>query len=362
MPACATFSGAAVGTGGGDEGRGGACVAPGGWLASGERLAQATRAGTPTSAAAASRNSRRRPVGWLAGMGGASTTCLSGEQPPILAIPMSVDPLRVLRALAACPTAPFHEAYVAARARELCAELGLTCDADDFGNLLIRPDVPGAATGPIRIAFSAHMDHPGLEVISAGGDSEGHEIGRLLGSVDQQCFRQPVPVRLITAMAEVNGHIVESFTVQDETHLRLEAEHDVPAGTLGVFDVGSFQEDGDMLLMPAADDLAGCAAIIAALAGCRERGVAGALGVLTRAEEVSLAGATLLARSDRLPRDAVIVSVEASRPRPGAEMGGGAVIRAATFALPSIQLASSCCAGRQSAWPTSSPTCPYSAS
>ena len=50
-------------------------------------------------------------------------------------------------------------------------------------------------------------------------------------------------------------------------------------------------------------------------------------GVFTRAEEVGLVGARLLAEANTLPRDTLVVSLEASRSLPGAEIGGGPVIR-----------------------------------
>jgi putative aminopeptidase FrvX len=49
--------------------------------------------------------------------------------------------------------------------------------------------------------------------------------------------------------------------------------------------------------------------------------------VLTRAEEIGLVGATLVAQAGILPRDAVVVSLECSKALPGAEIGKGPVIR-----------------------------------
>jgi endoglucanase len=51
------------------------------------------------------------------------------------------------------------------------------------------------------------------------------------------------------------------------------------------------------------------------------------VGVFTRCEEVGLIGATLLARQGLLPPQTVVVSLETSRALPGAEIGGGPVIR-----------------------------------
>ena len=54
-------------------------------------------------------------------------------------------------------------------------------------------------------------------------------------------------------------------------------------------------------------------------------------GVFTRAEEVGLLGAILVARQRLLPGNTVVVSVESSRALPGAAVGGGPVIRVGDF-------------------------------
>jgi putative aminopeptidase FrvX len=81
--------------------------------------------------------------------------------------------------------------------------------------------------------------------------------------------------------------------------------------------------------MGAADDLAGCAVIALAL---RELAV-GSLpvdvtGIFTRAEETGLYGARLIVEDGAIPRDALVVSVEASRELPHVRSGNGVVVRA----------------------------------
>ena len=102
----------------------------------------------------------------------------------------------------------------------------------------------------------------------------------------------------------------------------------MPEGSFGVFDVGPFREVDGLLYQPAADDLGGCAAILSALLRCQAQGIrADVAGVFTRCEEVGLIGATLVARQGLLPPQTVVVSLETSRALPGAEIGGGPVIR-----------------------------------
>jgi endoglucanase len=95
-----------------------------------------------------------------------------------------------------------------------------------------------------------------------------------------------------------------------------------------VFDLVDFQLDGEFIRMRALDDLAGCASILATLAALSEQPPPGDVyGVFTRAEEVGLVGARLLAEARILPEDTIVVSLESSRTLPGAEIGSGPVIR-----------------------------------
>src|SRR5207249_2301392 len=122
--------------------------------------------------------------------------------------------------------------------------------------------------------------------------------GRLLGGLrtNRDYFQRPVGVRLYAGSAEVPGRILGFVEGAPEGTVRLEAEGAAPAGSFGVYDVGEFREEDGLLHQPAADDLAGCAAILCALGQLVERRTpANVAGVFTRAEEVGLIGATLVA-------------------------------------------------------------------
>ena len=79
-------------------------------------------------------------------------------------------------------------------------------------------------------------------------------------------------------------------------------EHEPPLPA--VFDLPDFQLDGGTIRMRALDDLAGCAAILAALERLALDGTdaVDVYGVLTRAEEEGLLGARLMAEAGTLPR------------------------------------------------------------
>ncbi len=244
-----------------------------------------------------------------------------------------VDVVALLEQLAALPAAPFHEAYVAERILALLRAAGLECSVDRYGNLLAwhrGARDRAARDAPAPLVFGAHMDHPGLEVVSAEP-----LLGRLLGArrTPLEYWNRGVPVRFSFDGQEAPGKITGAQVIEGEVVLALHSEASVPVGAFGVFDVGSFRSEGEWLHLRAADDLAGCAAIIGALARCAAQRVRDDIGGLfTRAEEAGLLGATLAARDRLLPPGTLFISVEASRALPGAELGGGAVIRVGDLA------------------------------
>jgi putative aminopeptidase FrvX len=113
------------------------------------------------------------------------------------------------------------------------------------------------------------------------------------------------------------------------TVCRIRAEEPLAVGQFAVLDLPSADVAGDEIRMGAADDLAGCALIVCALLAMRdEREPHDVHAVFTRAEETGLYGARLVAEDGLVPRDAYVVSVEASRALPGAEAGRGIIVRA----------------------------------
>ncbi|MCE2463437.1 MAG: hypothetical protein J4F46_05945, partial [Dehalococcoidia bacterium] len=116
--------------------------------------------------------------------------------------------------------------------------------------------------------------------------------------------------------------------------LRLAESRDLEFPRAVVFDLPDYHFDGELIHMRALDDLAGCASILTALIMlANNEDVGEVYGVFTRAEEVGLIGARLMAEGGTLPKDTIVVSLEASRTLPGAVIGQGPVIRVgdATF-------------------------------
>ena len=238
--------------------------------------------------------------------------------------------LDYLARLGAQPAVAFHENGVATAVRGALTEIGVSWRTDGFGNIIAR--IAGNDGGGVpAIAFMAHMDHPGFEVVGRDGD---YLIGRASGGIPAGAFEAGVPLHIVLPAgrrisAETVGKHGEERERQVLIRLAGGDSGEVPVPSAAVFDLPDFSIDEDYLVMRAADDLAGCGCILAALDRLRVEPPTGDVyGVFTRAEEVGLVGARLLAEAGTLPLDTLVVSLESSRTLPGAEIGNGPVIRA----------------------------------
>ena len=234
--------------------------------------------------------------------------------------------LDILARLGEQPAVAYWERGVASVIMAALQESGLEFQGDQFGNIIAH--ISGTRPNTAPLALVAHMDHPGFEAVGVQGSSL---IGNALGGVPAASFEPGVPLHVVlndglrlpatTAGTQGDGS-ARQVLIKLEEPIELELPRPV------VFDLTDFEVDGESIRMRAADDLAGCGSILAALIELSYRKPPGDVyGVFTRAEEVGLIGARLLAESGRLPGDTLIVSVESSRVLPGAEQGGGPVIR-----------------------------------
>ena len=233
-------------------------------------------------------------------------------------------PEEVLQQLALLPAASFHEERVAQYIQGYLSQEGVPFIVDRFGNIIAHY-VNGRAAQ--ALALVAHMDHPAFEVV---GSDNGKPQAILLGGVGYDYFRPGTPLRICTDSGAVPGFIASAERTADEgrTLFTIESAAPLSVGDWGVWEMADYAEEGDLLHLRAADDLAGCALALSTLAALRRRRAsADVYGVFTRAEEVGLLGATLVAQEQLLPSQTMIVSVEASRALPGAEQGAGPVIR-----------------------------------
>ena len=235
--------------------------------------------------------------------------------------------LDVLRGLGGAPATPFFEGRVARLVLGYLREMGAEHWRDEYGNIVARYR-RGDAAGRAAVAFVAHMDHPGFEVVEVDGL---RAVAAAQGGVPASSLTKATRVLLVTpegervpAVTVPAGDGLAQRRVGIELASPIGAEPPLPV----VFDLPDFELEGGVITMRALDDLAGCASIIAAL----ERVVvsqesADVYAVFTRAEEAGLYGARLVAESGVLPKETLVVSVESSSVIPGVAQGDGPIIR-----------------------------------
>ena len=245
--------------------------------------------------------------------------------------------LDILARLGSAPATSFSEDGVANLVQAVLGEMGVSFEDDAFGNIIAtlpsqsgksRSGTTAGATANPPIAFVAHMDHPGFEVVSSQGD---FLVGKALGGVPPGGFLAGLPLQVILPEGQrLSATVVERHGDDGDRQvlIRLAEPQSVPIPCPAVFDLVDFQLDGEFIRMRALDDLAGCGSILTALSILsQEESPVDVYGVFTRAEEVDLVGARLMAEANTLPKDTLVVSLESSRTLPGAEIAGGPVIR-----------------------------------
>ena len=237
--------------------------------------------------------------------------------------------LATLRAIVSAPTAPYHEARALAAIVGELERAGIAVSLDAYGQVLAR--VHRGEARPVAIV--AHTDHPAFEVVSA----HGHEgSARVLGGFRGGVLTVPVAVQVYDDRgAGPFAATVDRFVPDlDPAHnsagrVRIRSEAALVPGQWAVVDLPGLEVRGEELRMRAADDLAGCAIVVSALIElARGDTPVDVTGVFTRAEETGLYGARLIAEEGTIARDAIVISVEASRALPQAPAGGGIVLRA----------------------------------
>lgn len=243
--------------------------------------------------------------------------------------------LKTLGQLGRLPATSYYEHAAASYLTSRCESLGLEVQTDVWGNVLVSR--PGSEPGARGLAFVAHMDHPGFEAVSQDGD---RVTARVLGGLPPWTEESGAPVFAIAQDMDeaelgrfraerIKGELVGKAEGEAERSVVMRFDEPLPRLPLPVvFDLPDFDLGDGQIRMRAADDLAGCATIMAVMASAAEFDTPGAVyGLFTRAEEVGLIGALLAAEDSLLPRDTVVVSIETSLALPGAQQGDGPVIR-----------------------------------
>lgn len=234
--------------------------------------------------------------------------------------------IEILSDLDKCSATSFYEERVMSYIRAFLKDKGLDFRLDQYGNIIVHY-VTDPDSEPI--AYVAHMDHPGFELL--GLDDRGMSVARALGGVPPVSFDGGTKVKIIMGNEEEVTGVLEAKVngvLDRQVFIQPNGGVDIIEPAYAVFDLPEFLLLDDFIHMRALDDLAGCASIISVLESMVSQNIkANFYGVFTRAEEVGLIGARLVARDQELPENTTIVSIESSRTLPGAEQGKGPVIR-----------------------------------
>lgn len=167
------------------------------------------------------------------------------------------------------------------------------------------------------------MDHPAFVVTAVAGRRVEFEFR---GGVNPEYF-EGARVDFCESAAGLTGKVL-SYDPDRQTGLIESSRAGVEVGSIAMWRFGVDRAKPDRFLAPSCDDLAGCAAALAALDRSRGQSDLRHYGVLlTRAEEVGLVGAIHAARSGSIPADARLLSIETSRASANAPLGAGPVIR-----------------------------------
>ena len=233
---------------------------------------------------------------------------------------------QALMAIAACPTAPCHEAHVRACLLERLKELPhLTTRVDEFGNLhaSYEHQPEREPFQPFRLV--AHMDHPGFVVDRKDAAGELH----FAGGLEEKYFAGKGIVFYHEETRRPLGRaVIESTSFSDDVK-RVTLDRAIPAGaTFAMWDLPKARCTKRLFLSPACDDLAQVSTVLALLRRLAlSEARAGVHALFTRAEEIGFAGALAALKSKTPLALMPTLSLEASQARGFARVDGGPVVR-----------------------------------
>lgn len=229
------------------------------------------------------------------------------------------------------PTVPFHEEAVSQFIQNFCRNLGLSCQKDSYGNLKV---VYRRGKSRPSFAVTAHMDHPGFEVIRAGNEA----TVQLLGGVPDKFFKK-AKVIVCQNGRQIKGKVVGVSNLKKRRYF-IKANQPIQKNAFGYFDLPGVRIKNGLIHTKAADDLINVAVLLNFLKELVQRKVkTNLLCLFTRAEEVGFVGALGITKEKRIPKNLPILVLEASNAKAGkVTIGKGPVLRvgdrASTFSHP----------------------------
>ncbi|MEZ5065629.1 MAG: hypothetical protein R3B81_12925 [bacterium] len=243
--------------------------------------------------------------------------------------------LAIARGILSRPTATCLEHSPANWVRDFAAQRKLSCEADRYGNLLVKYPGRGAKPKAPPIVLVAHLDHPGFVVTDVQGDRAQLEFR---GGVRRVHAKRGTKLEFFAVGRDKpigQGEVVSSSEkgarragMLGSAVARITSGR-AAAGDFTMWAFPGYSERGGQIVSRCCDDLLGAAAALATLDEMvrdRPRG-AHVWGWFTRAEEVGLYGALAGITGRTIPKDARLLSLETSRALPHAPQGGGVIVR-----------------------------------
>jgi endoglucanase len=231
--------------------------------------------------------------------------------------------LSLAKQLLTLPTAPYHEHHISQFVTEYGRALGLTVTPDPVGNLVMK--LPSTSSRPMPpLVFVAHMDHPGFEILDT-------KRAQFLGGVPTEMFagsRFRVQTASGPAIARITRVIDPKKKILAIAPVPARAKPGWATGDYGMWDLPLYRATGDRLRAIAIDDVLSVVVALATMSELKRRRCRMPVwAVFTRAEEVGFHGAIEIAKTNRIPRAASVISLEMSKERPWARIGCGPIIR-----------------------------------
>ena len=188
--------------------------------------------------------------------------------------------------------------------KKFCKRVGLVYKQDRYGNLKVT-----YKQGNKRpIAFAAHMDHPGFEVLQTS--RVGAKV-RLLGGVPDKFFLK-ARVVLVDQNGSTKARVLKVLN-KKKREFWIKTKRPVRGKAFGYFDLPGFRLRKGMVYTKAADNLMSVAILLNLLEELvRKKSMANIICLFTRAEEVGLKGASKAIQNGFLPRSTPIIVLETS--------------------------------------------------
>lgn len=230
--------------------------------------------------------------------------------------------LKILSDILSLPTAPFHEEAISAYIKDFCKRSKLPCSEDKHENLVVHYKHGRARQ---KVILTAHMDHPGFEVISSNGKE--CVVGLLGGILPEHFIRSKVTIK--TSNGIVRGKVIKKLVKKWHGKNKFLVSSSAKKGDFGWYDIPGIKIKRDILYTKGADNQASTAVLLDVLYTMVQKRITADIRCLfTRAEEVGFAGCVSAALLKTLPARIPIIVLECSSAKAGkVDIGGGPVVR-----------------------------------